>query len=104
MIGYQVASAGDVDGDGHADVLVTSANRDEVWDFRGEGYFFLGPLCGTAAPGDRDAAFRGDVGYFGAAMVPAVDVTGDGRNDVVLGSPSTDAGTGAIFIVPGLAP
>ena len=77
-------------------------------DFYDYGYysgavlFFQGPLSGTDAPEDAPASFHGDTERFvGESLLPAIDVTGDGPRDVVMGSPGVES---AVFIVPGLAP
>jgi hypothetical protein len=104
-LGYQTASAGDIDGDDRADVLVSAPGDAEWGSQSGAVFFFRGPLSGTDSPGDEDASFHGDASTSaGRSLVPAVDVTGDGLRDVLLGAPGTDGGRGAVLIVPGLAP
>src|SRR6185503_16892003 len=104
-LGYQVASTGDVDLDGHDDIAVT-APRDEDWGtWAGAAYFFHGPLSGTDDPSDQQASFHGSVfDQLGFVMPKPEDVTGDGPVDLVFGAPSVGGeGAGAVYIVPSLA-
>ncbi len=88
MLGYQVASAGDVDGDDRADVLVSAPGDAEWGSQAGAVFYFRGPLSGADEPADQDASFHGDTATMaGRSMVPAVDVTGDGRRDLLFGAP-----------------
>jgi hypothetical protein len=103
-VGYKVASAGDVDGDGHADVLVSAFGDPDYGYQSGAVLFFQGPLSGTDEPADQDASFHGESqAYVGKDLIPAVDVTGDGVRDVLIGAPylGTDD-TSALFVVPGM--
>jgi hypothetical protein len=106
-VGYKVATTGDIDGDGNADVLV-SAPGDDQDDERGVVSFFQGPLSGTAEPAAADADFHGRTGAaLGASLISAIDVTGDGLRDLVMGAPYASRINGgqesAVFIVPGIA-
>ena len=107
LVGFQVASAGDADGDGHGDVFVSASEDPTGGTDAGAVYYFEGPLNGTAALADRQAAFESTVAYaaLGTTLVPAVDVTGDGYADAVLGAPQYQfGGPSAIYVVPGLGP
>jgi hypothetical protein len=88
-------SAGDVDGDGRADLLVcddglSNAEFPEA-DRAGGAYVLLGPLSGTLDMADVDVEIRvwhdrgGElVGYSGSGVG---DVNGDGFGDILLGAP-----------------
>jgi hypothetical protein len=77
--GSTVAAAGDVNGDGFADVLVGSTSPQVMY------LYFGGVYMNTVA----DMTFAPPKGAFGAA---GADVNGDGYSDVILGSPADDAG------------
>ncbi len=85
-IGSAVAGAGDVNGDGYADVIV--ADRD--WALEGRVEVFYGGVDGLPqAPSwtVRQEASLDPYARFGRAVASAGDVNGDGFDDVVIGSP-----------------
>jgi hypothetical protein len=98
-----VASAGDVNGDGYADVLVTSARGVSP----GSVLIYLGGPGGTSTTPATTLAtgISGDGFAFSAAG--AGDINGDGYGDVVVGAPQTlpddDAGSpvGAAYVFLG---
>ncbi|MEP4959856.1 MAG: integrin alpha [Roseobacter sp.] len=95
--GVSVSSAGDVDGDGLADVLIGAYNADRNGKFdAGESYLLYGAAL-TAADGEIDLAtlsasegvlIKGiDAGDFsGFSVSSAGDVDGDGLADVIIGA------------------
>jgi hypothetical protein len=103
-VGYQVATAGDIDGDGNADVLVSAPGDAKYGSYSGAVLFFQGPLSGTDEPDAAHAGFYGDTNAaVGKSLIPATDVTGDGLRDVLLGAPYLGVGEeSAVSIVPGL--
>ena len=91
FLGEWVAGAGDVNGDGYADVLVCSPGADSGPIVNaGRVDLFLGSYLGlTAAP------YRTWFGIkqgqeFGYSAAGAGDVNGDGYDDIVVGSPYYD--------------
>jgi hypothetical protein len=73
-----VASAGDFNGDGYADVLVAAPGSQTV-------YLFTGSAQGLA-PGQA-ATFSAAQTGFGEVMAPAGDVNGDGYDDIIIAAP-----------------
>ena len=82
--GKALANAGDVDADGHADLLVGAPELDENV---GAAYLLAGPLTADVALGDARAVFRGDASVqhkLGHGVAPAGDANGDGFADVAV--------------------
>jgi MYXO-CTERM domain-containing protein len=82
-LGAAVASAGDVNGDGYADVIVGAPT---FYGPPGEAFVYLGSasgLAGTAAV--RLGGERDDMN-LGTSVARAGDVNGDGYDDVIVGA------------------
>lgn len=101
-MGWSVAPAGDVNGDGLDDFLVGAWMADSV----GEAHLFLGPVSGELGPGDAEASVSGvifseELGYD----LAAADLNDDGVPDLVLGAPrppvdGNDPGSVYVFFGP----
>jgi hypothetical protein len=105
LSGMSVSSAGDVNGDGIADVIVGAPNAGAN---PGSAYVVFG--TGQARPASLDlGALDGVDGFrilgaapndqLGFSVSAAGDVNGDGIDDVIVGAPS--AGAGAAYVVLG---
>jgi hypothetical protein len=88
QVGWSVASAGDVNGDGYDDVLVASEfcgtgapNRE------GRVYLFLGSASGLAATHAWMLQGGGFDESLGMSIASAGDVNRDGYGDVIVGAP-----------------
>jgi hypothetical protein len=97
QLGAAVATAGDVNGDGYADVLIGAPFNDNGQTDEGRAFVWLGAGSGLGANGDptnADWSAESDLGAseFGGALAPAGDVDGDGYADVVIGAPALDNG------------
>jgi hypothetical protein len=110
QLGYSVASAGDVNGDGYADVIVGAPFYDAGETDEGAAFVFLGSAAGIAS-GNPTSAHRQlesnqDGANLGASVASAGDVNGDGYDDVIAGAGgygAGEAGEGAAFIFLGSA-
>ncbi len=106
--GASVSGAGDVNGDGHADLIVGAPHYDAGHPDEGAAFVYLGSATGIADAGAALAAARLESDQagarLGASVAGAGDVNGDGYSDVIAGAPSYDAGQldeGAAFLFLG---
>lgn len=97
QFGYEIANAGDCDGDGVQDAVVGAPYHQGGGERAGRIYIFSGKsgrliLERTGLPGE----------LLGWSVAGAGDVNGDGRGDVVVSAPQVDQGPGYIRVISGL--
>lgn len=101
--GTSVAFAGDVNGDGFADVIVGDplADLPRVND-AGSAYVYFGgtnPGANGNPDGILDGVANGD--QFGASVSSAGDVNGDGFSDLLVGAPGAEEDEGRAYLYLG---
>jgi hypothetical protein len=112
--GDSVAGIGDVNGDGHADVLIGAPDAgNNTRGYSGSAYVVFGKSTTTNVDLNSlgDGGFRIDgastYDYAGDAVAAAGDVNGDGRSDFLVGAPGTDynnhPGSGSVYVIFGRA-
>ncbi len=114
--GRSVASAGDVNGDGFADVIIGASGADPNGSLSGSSYVVFGKAAGFAAAINLSTlnggnGFRLDGvaadDYSGRSVAGAGDVNGDGFADVIIGASSADPNglsSGSSYVVFGKGP
>jgi hypothetical protein len=93
--GLSVAAAGDVNGDGYADVIVGAPrflNQHLGGQTHGQWSLYLGSRAGVSDSGGASAGSVQNLDLIGNAVAAAGDVNGDGYGDLVVGSPAYDGG------------
>ena len=109
--GVAVAPAGDVDGDGRDDMLVGAHGADPL-ERADAGAAYV--LYGGSADQSLDLAFVGTRGFriagaaggerLGRSVALAGDPSGDGRDDLAVGSPRAAEQAGAVSLIHGPQP
>ncbi len=103
--GSYVAGAGDFNGDGRPDLLVSATNESYSSNKSGAVYLILGPVQGTMSLSEADVKFTGEEDGDQVGLVAgAGDVDADGRDDFLVGSgyvSDPDPSQGAAYLIYG---
>jgi hypothetical protein len=106
--GDAIAGAGDVNGDGYADLLVGAFLYDQGESDEGAAYVYLGGPAGitSGSPATASAVLQSNQAgaQLGFSVAGLGDVNGDGYGDVALGAPYYDAigaDSGEIYVFHG---
>ena len=102
-VACRVAGAGDVDADGHDDLLIGADGED---DLTGRAYLVYGPISGTQDLPAGGAALLGEAegDHAGFPVAGAGDVNGDSYADILIGAPHSSLGgeyAGLAYLVIG---
>ncbi|MFZ1320725.1 MAG: FG-GAP-like repeat-containing protein [Ignavibacteria bacterium] len=102
FLGWSVAAAGDVNGDGYGDVIIGAPYFDNGQTNEGRAYVFHGSATGvsTFANWIKENDTAGS--YFGNSVATAGDINGDGYSDVIIGAPDWNS-TGKAYVFHGSA-
>jgi hypothetical protein len=103
--GYAATLLGDVNGDGHDDLLATAPETDERTSGGGAGYLMYGPIVEGTYTASRiaDATIAGTQTnlWLGYSAFPVGDIDGDGDADFAIGAPGEDTNgdeAGAVYV------
>jgi PKD repeat protein len=104
-LGHSVGTAGDVNGDGFADIVIGSDRYDGDQQEEGRVYVYHGSSTGLATgPADWMADGNQAGIRFGLAVGTAGDVNGDGYADLLVSAPYYDGGRtdqGRVYVYHG---
>lgn len=103
QFGWSVAGAGDVNGDGFGDVIVSAHNYDNGESYEGAAFIFHGSSQGLGSVPNLVLESNQQLASLGMVS-SAGDVNGDGFTDVIIGIPLYDNGalnTGKVWIYYG---
>jgi hypothetical protein len=107
--GWDLAGAGDVNADGHGDVIVGASQDDDNTSNSGSAYVYLGSAAGIdlGSESKLNASDASSGDNFGSAVAGAGDVNGDGYADVIVGAYWDDdaggTGSGSAYVYLGAA-
>ncbi len=100
--GYSVSGAGDINGDGIADLVVGAPQAGKTYAIFGSKAGWSSPISLSSLNGANGFAVIGNVNdLIGYSVSGAGDINGDGSADVVVGAPFANSHTGKTYVIFG---
>lgn len=89
---HAVSEAGDVNGDGFADIIIGDYSYDNIETDEGAAFIFLGSATGISNTPANILEINQASAYFGYTVSTAGDVNNDGYDDIIVGATLYDNG------------
>ena len=105
-LGISVGTAGDVNKDGYADVIVGAPAYDNGEQTEGKSFVYHGSSTGLSSTADWSAEGELDGAALGSSVATAGDINNDGYSDVIIGARQYSNGEekeGKVFVYLGTA-
>ena len=100
--GYAVEMT-DINGDGRPDIIVGAPQYyDKLRGRGGAVYIFLNKAIGQFGPTADQVLFGESGSSFGMSITSCGDLDQDGVNDLAIGAPGAEGGTGAVYVYQGV--
>ncbi len=94
-LGMSMANLGDINGDGHDDLIIGVPGEDGGHPSEGAAHIHLGSVAGLFTAPHWTAKGGQDHAFFGTSVAAAGDVDNDGYRDFIVGAPGWDGVAGA---------
>ncbi len=104
--GAFLSAAGDLDGDGYGDILVSANQDDDAASNAGAVYVYYGSSAGIRASSEEKltASDAAASDHYGTFVAGDLDIDGDGYPDAVVGAEGVDdlgTSSGAAYVITG---
>jgi len=101
--GRSVSSAGDINGDGYAEILIGASSFSNTLSTQGKAFMYQGSAIGLQGTANWTTDGEQENAQYGAGLFTAGDVNGDGYSDVIVGSPGYSSNNGKAYLYNGSA-
>ncbi|MEM7133418.1 MAG: integrin alpha [Chloroflexota bacterium] len=100
-LGHSVNSAGDVNGDGYDDVIVSAIGMMDTFNYLGKVLVYHGSATGLGVSPAWSSVGAWGHGDYGWSVSTAGDVNGDGYDDIIIGQIRYNGHNGRVYLFYG---